>query len=97
MPTLGKLIFVGINNSFKICELEKNLVGFFQIKQGEAYKLNMKWTMTEPPNLNYIMEAEFLDYVNYVLLDYDDERCQAQLRKMMTLTETGKKDNKQLD
>jgi len=43
------------------------------------------------------MEAEFLDYVNYVLLDYDDERCQAQLRKMMALTETGKKDTKQLD
>jgi hypothetical protein len=43
------------------------------------------------------METEFLDYVNYVLLDYDDERCQAQLRKMMAQIETVKKDNKQLD
>jgi hypothetical protein len=52
--------------------------------------------MQEPPNHTYIMENEFFDYLNYVLLDYDDEKCQAQLRMIAAQLESAKNE-KQLD
>lgn len=48
---------------------------------------------TEYPYRNTIMESEFIDYLNYVLLDYDDESCQAQLHKMMAQIEADKTKN----